>query len=83
MMRLFLFGLFFYIGYRLLALVGRIYFTRPAPPPAHTREGEEMVRDPQCGTFLPRGDAVAAVIAGEDHFFCSSACRDAYRGRKS
>ncbi|GAB6083944.1 hypothetical protein JCM30471_28580 [Desulfuromonas carbonis] len=81
MTRLLLFALFFYLGYRLLALVGRILFTRPAPPPAHTCEGEEMVRDPQCGTFLPRSDAVAAMVAGEDHYFCSSACREAYRGK--
>jgi YHS domain-containing protein len=37
-----------------------------------------MERDPQCGTFLPRGDAVEARVRGEQHWFCSTRCRDEY-----
>ena len=55
-------------------------FHRPrrSPPPAKSRGGETMERDPQCGTFVPRGDAVAATVRGEPHWFCSSQCRDEY-----
>ena len=82
MIRLLLLGLLFYLGYTLFAGLGRLLFgRRPAPPPSHSREGEEMVRDPHCGTFVPRGDAVSAVIGGERRYFCSTACRDAYRGK--
>lgn len=83
MIRLLLLGLFFYLGYIFLASLSKTLFgRRPTPPPARTRDGEEMVRDPQCGTFLPRGDALSAVVGGERHFFCSAACRDAYCGKK-
>ncbi len=82
MIRLLLLGLLFYLGYKFFTSLARVLFGhRPAPPPARTREGEEMVRDPQCGTFLPRGDALSAVVGGKRHYFCSAACRDAYRGK--
>jgi len=51
---------------------------RPSPP-EKTARGEEMVRDPACGMFLPRRDAVTATIRGTQHFFCSEACRDTFR----
>ena len=83
MIRLLLLGLFFYIGYRLFFALPRLLFGRPpAPPPHKSRAGEEMVRDPQCGTFLPRSDALSATVAGERHFFCSAACRDAFTKRR-
>ena len=82
MIRILLLGLFFYVGFRLVAALARMLFRRPAaPPPARRREGEEMVRDPQCGTFLPRSDALSAMVGSERHYFCSAACRDAYRGK--
>ncbi|MFZ5584406.1 MAG: hypothetical protein ACOZHQ_00605 [Thermodesulfobacteriota bacterium] len=37
-----------------------------------------MVQDPQCGTYLPQHEALRAVIQGQEKFFCSEACRDAY-----
>lgn len=43
------------------------------------RQGGTLVRDPQCGTYVPRtspfveGSGTGAVI------FCSLACRDAWR----
>ena len=40
--------------------------------------GEEMVRDPQCSTYVPRGRALARRIAGRTVYFCSAGCADAY-----
>ncbi len=37
-----------------------------------------MVQDPQCGTYLPREQALKAWAFGRQHYFCSEACRDAY-----
>ncbi len=37
-----------------------------------------MVQDPQCGTYVPRHEAVSAWVGGAEKFFCSKQCRDAY-----
>jgi len=34
-----------------------------------------MVRDRVCNTFLPRSRALSLHAGGEEHFFCSDACR--------
>ena len=36
----------------------------------------ELVRDPVCGTYVPRDAALAARVGGETRYFCSTACRD-------
>ena len=58
--------------------------TRPAPPagPAE-RAGGTLVRDPQCGTYLPQTRAIRAGSGADTHYFCSTACRDAYRAAHS
>ena len=42
------------------------------------RGPETMVRDRVCETFLPRARALTVKRSGEVHFFCSTACRDAF-----
>jgi len=37
-------------------------------------EGEQMVEDPQCGTFIPIGESVSATVKGQQHYFCSKKC---------
>lgn len=76
MIRLLFLALLFFLGYTLVTAVLRIFSGRDRQlPPEKTRQGEEMVRDPQCGTYLPRGDAMTAVIRGKKHYFCSRDCR--------
>jgi hypothetical protein len=67
----------------LIMLIVRVvvrFFTRPRPArPARPtrvpeRTGGTLVRDPNCGTFVPEKGALAA--AGEH--FCSARCRDAW-----
>jgi len=41
-----------------------------------------MVQDPQCGTYVPRHEAISAKVEGAERFFCSKQCRDAYRDAK-
>jgi uncharacterized protein len=36
--------------------------------------GEEMVQDPQCRTYVPKGRAVTRRINGKLCYFCSDAC---------
>ena len=47
------------------------------------RQGVPMVRDPVCGTFLLPDRAIAVVDGGARLYFCSTACRDRYRGPTS
>jgi YHS domain-containing protein len=40
-----------------------------------------MVRDRICSTFLPRSRALLVRDGGDEHFFCSEACREAFLSR--
>jgi YHS domain-containing protein len=37
-----------------------------------------LVQDPQCGVYVDSREAVGRKVGGEDRFFCSTACADAY-----
>jgi uncharacterized protein len=79
MIRFILFVLLIYLGYSLYRTLTRaLPGGKGGDLQAKSRHGEEMVADPQCGTYLPRGDAVEKVLGGKRHFFCSEECRDAY-----
>ena len=43
--------------------------------------GATMVRDPVCGTFVLPDRAIAVTVGRQQVYFCSTACRDAYRAR--
>ena len=51
---------------------------RSRVPPARTPErvGGDLVRDSQCGTYVPRVNAIGALVAGKMEYFCSTSCRD-------
>lgn len=64
----------------LVAFFGR---RGPAPAPRTSqkpavRTGGTLVRDPQCGTYVPESSAFALSRAGASVHFCSEACRDAW-----
>lgn len=50
----------------------------PAPGRPRPRPGGavDLVRDPVCGTFVPRDGALRGRREGREAFFCSAACRD-------
>ena len=48
------------------------------PPPRST---VAMTRDPVCGTFVVPERAVSIADGRARIYFCSNACRDAYRAR--
>ncbi len=35
---------------------------------------DQMVQDPVCGVFVPRGVAVTEDIGGQTYYFCSRSC---------
>jgi hypothetical protein len=50
---------------------------RRRPTPAE-RSGGVLVRDPQCGTYLPQTRAITLRQGSGLQHFCSTACRDAW-----
>jgi YHS domain-containing protein len=62
---------------------------RPAPQPQRPagtsrqnppeRLGGQLVRDPQCGTFVPLATSIQLASGKTTLYFCSTSCRDAYR----
>ena len=42
------------------------------------RVGGELVRDPQCNTYVPKNRAIVVTRNGETLYFCSAKCRDEY-----
>lgn len=55
----------------------------PASPPANRND---MVQDPVCKMYVPRGSAVTADIGGQTYHFCSRDCAETFQqqlGRSS
>lgn len=67
-------------GYFLLRSAIKQYreSARPAQPPAARNE---MVQDPVCKTYVPRGSAVSADIGGQTYLFCSRDCADTFQSQ--
>jgi uncharacterized protein len=55
--------------------------SRQASSAAPERQGGTLVRDPQCGTYVPESRAVALNAGQEVLHFCSTACRDAWQAQ--
>lgn len=71
---------------RFLSGVARGYNApRPAPKPNQpaTREGGQLVRDPNCGTYVAVGRALREGSGGDAEYFCSETCRNAWAARKT
>jgi len=48
---------------------------------------ERMVKDPECGIYLPVGEAIVREFDGREFYFCSDECASQYQvkqeGRQS
>ncbi len=71
---LWLFFLFLLCYYIVTSVAGLLKRSTHRPPPERSPEGEPMVRDPQCGIFVPRSLALKRVVKGKTYFFCSEEC---------
>ncbi|MEJ2199432.1 MAG: PP0621 family protein [Desulfuromonadaceae bacterium] len=79
MIKLLILGLLGFLAYTFFtALTHSMTGAKKHVPPQKTRQGEDMVRDPQCGTYIPRGDALEKTVGGQKHYFCSTECRDRF-----
>jgi len=44
------------------------------PPPVL----DELVKDPVCGVYCPKKEAISIKINGKTYYFCSKDCRDKF-----
>lgn len=66
-------------------LAGRASAPRPAQKPKQpgTIEGGQLVRDPNCGTYVAVGRALREGAGDNAVYFCSEDCRHAWATRKA
>lgn len=52
------------------------------PPPRAPGGGTigELKKDPVCGTFISTATAFQKSVHGETYYFCSTECRDKFKG---
>jgi YHS domain-containing protein len=78
---------------RLLVIAGLVYFgyrklkalAGPSRSPARRSADpveDVMVKDPECGTYIPKREGVRLQSGEEEFFFCGSECRDRFLERK-
>jgi len=79
LVRLLLWLIVGFLVYTVFQAVKQAILKPPAPPAEKTSRGEEMVQDPECGTYVPRNDAVKTQVNGKTRYFCSTECRDKYQ----
>lgn len=60
---------------------GRAAGPQHGPTSGPPVRGVQMVRDPVCGTYIVPDRALVLTDGSRQVFFCSTACRDAYRAR--
>jgi YHS domain-containing protein len=41
---------------------------------AGIEESEELVQDPYCQTYIPKGSALKKRVLGKDYYFCKKEC---------
>ena len=78
MIRLLMWGLLIYIGYRIILSI-----TSPKKMPAEQSRTHETPmstqRDPICGVYVSEDDAIVGTLEGQRHYFCSHACLEKFR----
>jgi uncharacterized protein len=81
----------FLIFLLLLRIVLRLIFgsgsrgagpARPSQTRASERAGGELVRDPNCGTYIPKASAVVIGSGADAKYFCSEKCRNEYSEKR-
>ena len=77
LLRLFLFLLLCYFVFSALKAIAAGWKTKPPGRRRDDRDGEEMVFDPQCHSYVAKSDAI--LKAGQ--YFCSQECARLYLAR--
>ena len=46
-------------------------------------EAADTVKDPNCGLYIIKKQAVSRLVQGKEHFFCGKKCADEYSSKKN
>lgn len=78
MIRLLIWLLLIYIGYRIIVA---LFSDKKTPSVNHGTAPEAATthRDPVCGMYVSEEDAVVGKLDGQRHYFCSMSCLDKFR----
>ena len=78
MIRLLVWALLIYIGFRIIKSLAAPKEKRPDV--AADRSAAEVThRDPVCGVYVSEADAVVGRLDGQRHYFCSMNCLEKFR----
>jgi YHS domain-containing protein len=78
MIRLLLWLLLIYIGYRVILTLTSSKKQEPESRGA-VSEGVATHLDPVCGMYVSEEDAVVGKLDGQRHYFCSMGCLEKFR----
>ena len=78
MIRLLLWGLLLYFGYRIVLSLIKPRTSQTIPPASRTHVTTTH-KDPVCGMYVTEDDAVVGNHNGQRLYFCSHTCLDKYR----
>lgn len=80
LIRLLIFILFIYLGFRLVKALVRLFLSsgEPVRPEDRGPQSADLIRDPQCGIYFLMQRGVSTRIHGKTIYFCSDKCRDDY-----
>jgi len=80
MIKLLVWALLIYIGYRIIISIGNSKKQTPVSGSGGSRdEAAATFRDPVCGVYVSEEDAVIGKLDGNRHYFCSMDCLEKYR----
>ena len=76
--RLFVFIILFYLLYKIINVFKQSKHIKndDCQFKSSSTEAEDLVKDPVCNTYIPRGQAYKREISGKDYYFCSKQCSD-------
>ena len=74
MIRLAIFGLLIFAFILLL----RSFFAPSIQKGENSASIEEMVKDPNCETYIPKTESIKKVVHGTTHYFCSEKCAEEF-----
>jgi uncharacterized protein len=84
MIRLLIFGLLIYLGYRAVRTLvdGSSLNGRSVSGKNVGKIDDVMIKDPYCEVYFPQKEGVHLREGGKDLYFCSEDCRDKYLDEK-
>ncbi len=73
--------IYFAIIYFAINLIKALISPKKNENNRNNNSGEDMVEDPNCGTFIPKSSALEKKSGGEKLYFCSKECWQQYNDK--